>query len=644
MNNENTKENQRIDATPDKQLIRYNKNGKPEFGIRFIYQADNAKLVYSRGRIFLIFAHYNVFYDDWVGHNADTVATFSDDLGDVDFGIVWGASHSLIQSATFDENYFWSATLSDAYPQGIRVEYTSKREFLNNYDAVAKKNNIRVNDQDDSLAGIIKGYYYGWADGKLGAILYFDKLELYCLVYAKTPNYSSDEKNNKNIIYITTWKFINGKIEQTTFKEIKVLEKGNIMQVRAGKLGDNEVFITYLHTNSSGHNYYGNIPRGSSPKVFVVKLPNFELIKNDETDNYLVINKIGLEPAPSVTWKDAYGLEKDKKTEEGKEINSAKINLRGITSDQITDAHSFFIYLILRLISGIRLLEGEESSDIKIKATCTKKNIEGNDINLVDYECVGDAERDLTDYNLVNIEEGDSDNSLKTSNLNTLIDEIITNNNDADLNLNQLLTKDSSSFTLDNTAIFKMNEAISKLQASDFKFSFKIEGTLDKSLALEGNSINIEFELREADAKANCILEIGESNQASLSCELNVEEYTNINEFSFKSSEFKQDSNEIYFSKLNEISLINNDNMIYPKENNNNNKEDDDDGNKTVIIVVSVICSVIGAVGIGIGLYFILKKLKAKKINYTAKETMGQQTVKTEEIVGSENRVIKYNN
>ena len=103
MNNENTKENQRIDATPEKQLIRYNKNGKPEFGIRFIYQADNAKLVYSRGRI------------------------------------VWGASHSLIQSATFDENYFWSATLSDAYPQGIRVEYTSKREFLNNYDAVAKK-------------------------------------------------------------------------------------------------------------------------------------------------------------------------------------------------------------------------------------------------------------------------------------------------------------------------------------------------------------------------------------------------------------------------------------------------------------------------------------------------------------------------
>jgi len=30
-----------IDATPEKQLIRYNSKGNPEFGIRFIYQADN---------------------------------------------------------------------------------------------------------------------------------------------------------------------------------------------------------------------------------------------------------------------------------------------------------------------------------------------------------------------------------------------------------------------------------------------------------------------------------------------------------------------------------------------------------------------------------------------------------------------------
>ena len=107
--------------------------------MRFTYQADNAKLIYSRGRIVLIFAHYNYFTDEKMGHNADTVATFNDNLEDLDFGVIWGASHALIQSATFDDNYFWTATLSDAYPQGIRVQYISKRDFQNNYDAVAKK-------------------------------------------------------------------------------------------------------------------------------------------------------------------------------------------------------------------------------------------------------------------------------------------------------------------------------------------------------------------------------------------------------------------------------------------------------------------------------------------------------------------------
>ena len=85
MNNTRTDESIKIDSTPEKQLIRYNSNDKPQYGIRFIYQADNAKLVYSRGRIFLIFAHYNIFDDDYKGHNADTVATFSDDLKDIDF-------------------------------------------------------------------------------------------------------------------------------------------------------------------------------------------------------------------------------------------------------------------------------------------------------------------------------------------------------------------------------------------------------------------------------------------------------------------------------------------------------------------------------------------------------------------------------
>ena len=81
--------------------------------------------IYSRGRIFLIFAHYNYFLDKGE-HTGDTVAIFNDVLLDMDFGLTLASSHSLIQSATFDEFYFWTAALGDAYPQGIKEEYTSK--------------------------------------------------------------------------------------------------------------------------------------------------------------------------------------------------------------------------------------------------------------------------------------------------------------------------------------------------------------------------------------------------------------------------------------------------------------------------------------------------------------------------------------
>ena len=104
-----------------------------------MFEPDNGKLIYSRGRVFLIFCHYNYFLDKKEGHTGDTTVTFNDILTDMDFGDTWGSSHSLIQSATFDEFYFWTAALGDAYPKGINVEYTSKREFSNNYDPVHKK-------------------------------------------------------------------------------------------------------------------------------------------------------------------------------------------------------------------------------------------------------------------------------------------------------------------------------------------------------------------------------------------------------------------------------------------------------------------------------------------------------------------------
>ena len=289
--NNSPKDDSKKDSNLEKQIIKYDSSGKPVYGMRFMYRPDNGKLIYSRGRIFLIFDHYNYFLDSG-GHTGDTVTTFNDILLDMNFGITWGASHSLIQSATFDNNYFWTAALSDAYPEGIKVEYTSKTELTSSFDAVNQKYNSILSGSSDQLAGYIKGYHTGPADGKLGGILYFEKYALYCLVYAKTPNYSDDDssKNGKTIIFISTWKFEDKQIAKNNTYEIKLFESGNIMQLRAGKYGDDQIVIIYSETSNPGHNSYGNIPKGTVPKVIVVKVSTMQIAINDQTYDKLLMN------------------------------------------------------------------------------------------------------------------------------------------------------------------------------------------------------------------------------------------------------------------------------------------------------------------------------------------------------------------
>ena len=137
----NTKDDDKtVDSNLKKQIIRYDENGKPVYGMRFMYNPDSGKLIYSGGRIFLIFSHYNYFLENGgSGQTGDTIVTFDKNLNDMDFGLTWGANHSLIQSVTADENYFWTASLSDSNPQGIKVIYTSKTQFFKSFDEINKK-------------------------------------------------------------------------------------------------------------------------------------------------------------------------------------------------------------------------------------------------------------------------------------------------------------------------------------------------------------------------------------------------------------------------------------------------------------------------------------------------------------------------
>ena len=209
----------------------------------------------------------------------------------MDFGITWGASHSLIQSVTFDDLYFWTAALSDAYPEGINVEYTSKKDFSNVYDPVNKKYNSRVSAENGQLAGLITPYHNGQADGKLGGLVYFEKFKLYVMVYAKTPVNITETNGGKNIIYASIWNFEN---KGYTNKEIKIIknfgENNNVMQLRAGKYGDNKLFIIYAPTKTKGSHIYGNVAKGTIPKVFIIELPSFKYIVNDQQYDNLLMN------------------------------------------------------------------------------------------------------------------------------------------------------------------------------------------------------------------------------------------------------------------------------------------------------------------------------------------------------------------
>ena len=114
MNNKNSKKN------PSKKVnqIKDPSNG---FGMNCIFEPVNAKLNFGNNRIGLIFAHYNNF--DWRSdcHTGDTFITIDTNGSKYDFAWTWKTSHSLVQSLVFDGKYWITASLGDAYPEGITL-------------------------------------------------------------------------------------------------------------------------------------------------------------------------------------------------------------------------------------------------------------------------------------------------------------------------------------------------------------------------------------------------------------------------------------------------------------------------------------------------------------------------------------------
>ena len=276
----------KVDSNMEKQLIRYTYQGQPDFGMRFMYGAYGGRLVYTKGRIFLIFAHGNYFSDGY--HQGDSSATFNDVLEDIDFGWSWFTSHSITFTATYDENYYISASLNDDDAPKVNIIYTSKTEFETSpykYDSVNKKYNLRMHFCFNNLTGKIKGFNGAMPYSRIGRILYFETLQLYCLAYAKTP----DLDKNTTVLYLTTWELKDKQIVNNQTLAVKIFPKDkNVGQIRAGKFGDDKVFIAYYETNQLGR--IVTQEAGCKPKVFIIQVNTLTILESDIFIDKLYIN------------------------------------------------------------------------------------------------------------------------------------------------------------------------------------------------------------------------------------------------------------------------------------------------------------------------------------------------------------------
>ena len=191
-------------SAPD-QLTFTNTDGSLPYGMKCMHKPHNGELQIGRGRIFLVFAHYNNFKcgessrDD---HTGDTMISCNFSGENFMLGSNWSASHSLTQRAVYDGKFFITSTLGDAFPQ--QIKFTSQNGKYNNgyKDGANNELNRFANYGNATLIpGEIPGDGTGQACGRLGglSIINASGLIKFAQVYARKPctsGYSGTTKTN----------------------------------------------------------------------------------------------------------------------------------------------------------------------------------------------------------------------------------------------------------------------------------------------------------------------------------------------------------------------------------------------------------------------------------------------------------------
>ena len=367
--------------------------------------------------------------------------------------------------------------------------------------------------------------------------------------------------------------------------------------------------VQYCKTCKASNNYFCN----------ECLLSNYEV--NSLTGSCVEKSEI----VPAITFKDIFRLEMNSnKTINGQTIYGPSLRLRGITSSQINTKHAFLIYLTFKIKSSSnRNLQEEEK---KIPAICEAINSveeSSNDVNMIDYECIGNATEgeDFTKYKLDDIDEGENNGLLKKSNLKELTNEIIKEDKGFE--------KQEPAFTfveLFKYVTFELNE-IQNITSKNYIFDFKIDGKINKEVPKK--SIDTELEINEIEDKAACKFNIEEDKiTANLECKIDIKKYKEQEIFTFKTSEIKTDDNDFYLAKIDEVLLIND-----VKERKKKNY--------TVIIALCVASGVLIIVGIIIVIIILVRKSKRPAVkkeikshedmrNYKGEKSKDEMMIKNE--------------
>ena len=227
--------------------------------------------------------------------------------------------------------------------------------------------------------------------------------------------------------------------------------------------------------------------------------------------------------------------------------------MRGITCNKISSRHAFLLNLLFGKNKGLKYLEEFQN----ITAIC--EIIEGEeeinpDINIVDYECIGNSTLD-EDYTLSKIEEANASGEKIINSLEEI-------NNKTQILFNE--SKTSSNFSLnDSIRIIKFTaDSIEKISSNIFVISGKTNKIISKTRKLSEeisflrklssnsecyNDVKVEFNV--SLEKENCSFCFGDNYKANLTCALdfNGSEKSELNLF-IKNGLLKVNDESIYLT------------------------------------------------------------------------------------------------